>query len=104
MLSNLIITNEGGSIPGTATLGSRAVVIANQSLLQAGLTTNKLRTFTLYGKANTEYTVDYSTNLTAPSWLPVATNTLSLNSSNAFTVQGSWSNAPLLLIRAKEGN
>jgi hypothetical protein len=102
-LTSLVITNENGTVPGTATLNGRAVIIANQSLLQAGLMTNKLRTFTLYGKASTDYTIDYSTNLARP-WVPVATNTLPLSASNAFTVQGSWSNAPLLLIRAKEGN
>jgi len=102
ILSNLVITNEGGGIPGSATSNGRVVIIANNSLLQVGMTTNRLRGFTLYGKAYGEYTVDYSTNRTALDWQQVVTNTLPISASNVFVVQGSWSNAPLLLIRAKE--
>ena len=100
VLSSLVVTNQGGSIPGPILQGGTAVVIANQSLLEAGLTTNGQRMFTLYGKPTTPYEIDYSTNLGAKSsWSALSTNTLPANSIYMSLIQGTLSNAPVLFIR-----
>ncbi len=102
-LSNLVVTNEGGSIPGPILEGGTAVVIANQSLLEAGLATNGQRMYTLYGKPNTPYEIEYATNMSASLlWFPLSTNTLPANSIYTSLLQGSFSNAPSLFIRALE--
>jgi hypothetical protein len=102
-LNNLVITNQGGSVPDGTAFGGRVVVIADQPLLEAGLSTNKHRLLTTYGKANTDYEIDYSTNLSGtPSWIPGWTNTVPASLWYSNYLQGSFSNAPVLLLRAKQ--
>jgi hypothetical protein len=100
VLSSLVVTNQGGSIPGPILQGGTAVVIANQSLLEAGLTTNRQPMYSLYGKPNTPYEIEYATNLGANSlWFPLSTNTLPADSIYTSLIQGTLSNAPVLFIR-----
>ena len=54
-ISNLAVTNLDTSLPAAIAFGSRSVVIANESLLEAVLGPNDERWLTLYGKANTGY-------------------------------------------------
>ena len=54
-ISDLSVTNLDASLPPAIAFGSRSVVIANESLLEAVLGANDERWLTLYGKANTSY-------------------------------------------------
>ena len=102
-LNNLVITNQGGSVPGGTAFGGRVVVIADQPLLEAGLSTNKHRLLTIYGNANTDYEIDYSAKLSgSPSWIPGWTNTVPASLWYSQYLQGSFSNAPVLFLRAKQ--
>ncbi len=102
-ISNLVVSNTDGFIPGPILAGGTAVVIANQSLLQAGWATNGQRMYTLYGKPNTPYEIEYATNVGASAlWFPLSTNTLPSNSIYTSLLQGSLSNARSLFIRALE--
>src|SRR5262249_4327138 len=102
-ISQLTVTNVGGFAPETKVQGGRAVIIADQSLLEAQLATNTLRILTLFGKAEKDYEILYSTNLNAATaWLPAWTNTLPASMFLTWPIQGSLSNAPVLLFRARE--
>jgi hypothetical protein len=101
MLGNLVVNNQDATVPGTIALGGEAVIIANQSLLRAQSSTNGQRSVTLYGKANTDYVIDYSTNLSG-NWFPGWTNTEPGLMFLASPVQGVVSNAPVLFLRARE--
>jgi hypothetical protein len=101
LLSNVVITNVSGTIPGSATSPSRAVIIANQSLLQAQISTNQQRQVTLFGKADTNYVFDYSTNLRT-GWSPGWTNAMPPPMFLTTPVQVAASNAPALFLRARE--
>ena len=103
VLNNLVVTNEDGTVAGATTCESRSVVIANQALLEATLTTNSQRMLTLYGKASTDYVIEYATNLTVVSaWLPGWTNTVPASLSYTTPVPDALSNSPVLFLRAKE--
>jgi hypothetical protein len=103
LLSNLVITNQGGGVPGATGFGGRVVIIADQPLLEAGLGTNRQRLFTLYGHPNTDYEINYSTNLGVPSpWSPGWTNTVPATLSYSGSISGPLSNAPVVLLRAQQ--
>jgi hypothetical protein len=100
-LNNLMVTNQGGLVPGASTSGGRVVVIADQPLLEAGLGANRQRLLTVYGKANTNYEIDYATNLAGAShWLRGWTNNVPASLSYSSAIQGPLSNAPVLFLRA----
>jgi len=102
-LSNVVVTNQGGSVPGITASGGRVVVIANQSWLEAHLSPNGQRMVTLYGKPDTDYAMIGSTNLgPATSWLPSWTNRVPSSLEITSGVQGPLSNAPVLFLRAME--
>ena len=102
-ISNLMVSNVDGSHSSPTAFGTRAVIIADQPLLEAGLTNSSQRLLTLYGKANSDYEIDYSTNLSAAlPWIPGWTNTVPASLLYSFPIQGNLSNTPLLLLRAKE--
>lgn len=103
LLSDLVITNQGGGVPGATGFGGRVVIVADQPLLEASLGTNRQRLLTIYGHPNTDYEIDYSTNLGAPSpWLPGWTNTVPATLSLSGPIPGPQSNAPVLLLRAQQ--
>jgi hypothetical protein len=102
-LSNVVVTNQGGLVPGITASEGRVVVIANQPWLEAHLSTNAHRMVTLYGKADTDYVMIGSTNLgPATSWLPSWTNRVPTSMEITSSVQGPFSNAPVLFLRAME--
>jgi hypothetical protein len=102
-LSDLVVTNQDNSLPPTHSYGSRAVIIANRPLLETLLATNKQRSYTLYGKANTNYVVRSSINVNSPSpWTPGWTNMVPASLFYNQVLQGTYSNAPLLFLRANE--
>ena len=79
------------------------MVIADQALLEATLAANSQRMLTLFGKASTDYVIEFTTNLTAaPLWLPGWTNTVPASLSYTTPVPGPLSNAPVLFLRAME--
>jgi hypothetical protein len=104
VISNLTVNNADGSLSSPTAFGARAVVIADQPLLEAGLTNNAQRRLTLYGKANTDYEIAYSTNLLSAAfpWIPGWTNTVPASLYYSFPILGTLSNSPALLLRAKE--
>jgi hypothetical protein len=100
-INNLVITNQSG-VPGATGNGGRVVIVADQSLLEASMDGDQ-RILTIYGKADTTYEIDYSSNLAAPPpWLPGWTNVVPLSLSNSAPVPDPFSNAPILLLRAVE--
>jgi hypothetical protein len=103
-VNNLTVTNQDSSVPSPVhAFGTRSVNIANESLLEAWLTGNKQRMFTLYGKANTNYVVWSTTSLTPQSqWTPDWTNTMPANLFLSQQVLGSLSNVPVLFLRANQ--
>jgi len=102
-LNQLTATNLNGFAPATRIFGGRAVIIANQSLLEATLATDAARMLTLFGKSNTDYAIHYSTNLNAAiPWFPGWTNTLTPSMFLTWPIQSPLSNAPVLLFRAEE--
>ena len=69
MIANISGTKADGSPVGNATGQSgQVVVIGQQSLLQAWLSTNHQRMLTLYGNPGASYELDYSTNLLGGKW------------------------------------
>jgi hypothetical protein len=102
-LNNLAVINRDGSTPTTHTFDSRAVVIANEPLLEASLGPNRQRWLTTFGKANQAYEIRYATNLTAGSpWTLGWTNTVPTTLFQTAPLQGTLSNAPILFLRANE--
>lgn len=78
-LTNLEAFEPGGS-PISRVVGSpaRLVVIAENSLLEAGCLPTRERFLTVYGKIGTSYVIESKTNLTVSApWQPVAYLTLS---------------------------
>jgi hypothetical protein len=103
LLNNLVVTNQGGLVPGTSPFGGRFVVIANQPLLAAWRGTNDQRMVTLYGKASTTYEIQEAAAVgTAASWISGWTDTVPASLFINSAVQGPLSNAPTLFLRAKE--
>ena len=103
-ISNLGVTNQDASVPSPAySFGTRTIIIANESLLEAWLAGNKQRMYTLYGKADTNYVVKYATNVnTSSPWIPGWTNTVPASLFYNQSVLGTLSNAPVLFLRANE--
>jgi hypothetical protein len=99
----LAISDLNAGVSPTHTFGSRAVVIANEPLLEAWLDQSGQRMVTLYGKANTTYGLLQSTDLTAPRpWAFGWSGTVPASLFLDMPVQGSLSNAPILFLDATE--
>jgi hypothetical protein len=92
--------------PGWTTtgVGNRWVIVANEPLLEAGMNGPGQRTATLYGKPNTSYRINESSNLSVAtsSWPPAWTNFVPASLYVTTLVQGSLSNSPTLFLNAKE--
>ena len=102
-INDIVVTNLDGSLPLAFASGSRAVVIANEPLLEAWRETSGQRMLKIYGKANTSYLISYKTTLaTASSWAPVLTNLVPASMSYAQGLTGVLSSAPVVFLRAKE--
>jgi hypothetical protein len=102
-LNNPLVTNLDGSMPPAYSFGNRAVVIANQPLLEASRGANQQRLVTTYGKANTAYEIRETTNITTvPPWTLGWTNTVPASLFYTSPVRGPLSNAPVLFLRANE--
>lgn len=105
---------EGHSLIGTKVDGTqmacvkfspgRAVLIAEEPLLEGWLDPAGQRMVTLFGKANTDYTIHESSEISAPraSWSPAWTNTVPSSLFIDAPVQGSLSNAPIGFLNAKQ--
>jgi hypothetical protein len=103
VLNSLVVTNQGGLVPGASAFGGRTVVIANRPLLESWRATNGQRMVTTYGKANTAYEMQQTTNVgAAASWISGWTNTVPPSLFYASPIQGPLSNAPIVFLRAKE--
>ena len=102
-VNNLLVTNLDASLPPTHAFGSRAVIIANEPLLEATLGTSNERLLTLYGKANTTYEIQYAGGISAGSpWAVAFTNRIPASLLSSFSLAGTLSNSPSLFLRAKE--
>ena len=103
VLNNLVVTNRGGLVPGANAFGGRTVVIANQPLLEPWRATDGQRMVTTYGKANTAYVMQQTTNVcAAASWISGWTNIVPPSMSYASPIRGPLSNAPIVFLRARE--
>ena len=102
-IENLEATNQNSSPPPTHAFGSRTVIIANEPLVEARRGTNGQQTVTLYGKPNTSYEIQYTTDLNPGGlWFAGWTNTVPAAMSYTFRLDGAASTAPMLFLRAKE--
>jgi len=102
-INNLVVTNQDASLPSTHALGSRAVIIANEPLLEAWLDTIRQRMATLYGIAGKTYEVRHASIVDSPTpWTPGWTNTVPASLFSSFPLNGAFSNAPSLYLRANE--
>lgn len=83
--------------------GSRSVNIANEPLVESWLDSNGNRMVTLFGKANTDYEILQSADLSvANPWQLGWTSSVPTNLFIHVPVQGSLSNAPILFLNASE--
>ena len=102
-LKNIVVTNLDNSLPVTFGFGNRAVVIANEPLLEAWLGSSQQRMLTTYGKANTAYQIRYASNLQTPlPWTLGLTNVVPVSLFYSQQLTGVLSNAPVLFLRANE--
>jgi hypothetical protein len=102
-INDLVVNNLDASIPVADAFGSRAVVIANEPLLEALVGTNNQRIVTVFGKPATEYEIQHVIALGGvPTWSPGWTNTVPTNMFYSFPLDGASSNAPVLFLRATE--
>src|SRR5262249_12469390 len=102
-ISGLAVTNADASLPPTHAFGGRVVIIADKPLLESSTGPGDVRLLTIYGRANTIYETQYSTNAGGGfTWAPAWTNTLPVNLFYSQVLTGSYSQAPLLLLRARE--
>ena len=102
-MQSLVVTNLSGSQPRTVPFGGRAVVIANEALLEAWSGANGERTISLYGKPNTSYELQRTADLNPPiAWTPEWTNSVPAGMFRSVILDGPQTNAPILYLRAKE--
>ena len=102
-VQSLVVTNLSGSQPRTVPFGGRAVVIANEALLEAWSGANGERTISLYGKPNTSYELQRTADLNPPiAWTPEWTNSVPAGMFRSVILDGPQTNAPILYLRAKE--
>ena len=77
-VNNLSVTNQNASVPASHAFGSRTVNIANEPLFELWFDESGERMVTLFGKENTGYHINETTDITVPvsSWAPAWTNTV----------------------------
>jgi len=103
LISDLIVTNQNGSLPPAIPFSSRTVIVADKPLLEPWMSPSGHRMLTIYGKPNTTYEVRYSTNLNAHlPWTLGWTNTVPASLYYTGPVKGAASNAPALFLNANE--
>jgi hypothetical protein len=111
----LVVNDLEASVSPAHPFDGRAVVIANEPLLEAWMGTNQERMATLYGKADRMYEIRYTNNLvcaqfSSPSncvvdsslWPVALTNTVPASLFSDFPLTGALSNAPSLYLHARE--
>jgi hypothetical protein len=111
----LTIADLSGPPAPVRGFGSRAMLIADQPMLESWLGPNQQRMLTVYGKPNSSYEIRYATELMCGSlsspgncivdssqWRVAWTNTVSAGLFITSPVQGSLSNAPVLFFHANE--
>jgi len=98
-VNNLVISN----LPPAHAYGTRAVTIANEPLLESWLGPNQDRMATVYGIAGKTYEVRHATAVDGSSaWTPSWTNTMPSSLFYSLPLTGTFSNAPILFLRANE--
>jgi len=105
VLQSLTVSNLDGSVPGASAVVGRAVIIADQPLLEAGLSPSQERLVTTYGKANTGYEIRYTNELpytTSRPWTLGMTNLLPTNMFQTQPLTAPLNTIPNLFLHAKE--
>lgn len=99
----LTIGDLNAGVSPTHIFDSRAVVIANEPLLESWLGANRQRMLTLYGIAGTSYEIRHAPTVDTPApWNPGWTNAVPASLFTSFPLTGAASNAPSLFLRAFE--
>jgi hypothetical protein len=103
VLSNLSVTNLDGSVPGASGSIGRAVIIADQSLVEAWFETNRQRMITTYGKPNTGYEIRSRSAVPgAAPWTLAGTNLVPGAMFYSQPLTGPASNALMIFLQANE--
>jgi hypothetical protein len=98
----LTISDLSGPPAPLYAFGSRAVLVADQPLLE-GAMAGRQRMLTIFGIAGKSYEVDRTADLSPPiTWAPAWTNTVPASLFYNFQITGTASNASTLFLRAKE--
>jgi hypothetical protein len=90
--------SDGTLVANISGLPGQVAVVSSAPLLEAGLSTNELRTLTLYGTPGTNYVIQWTTNLLRGPWTPGWSVTLT-NISETFI--GVGTEASTVFYRAK---
>jgi hypothetical protein len=99
----LMVSDLNAGVSPTHAFGSRAVIIANEPLLEASLGMNSQRLATVYGIAGRTYELHHTTSVDGSSdWTPGWTNTMPSDLFYTLPLAGSLSNTPKVFLRAKE--
>jgi hypothetical protein len=103
VLQSLTVSNLDGSVPGASAVVGRAVIIADQPLLEAAWSPSQERLVTTYGKANTGYEIRYASDVTTGRpWTLGMTNLLPASMFQTQPLPAPLTTVPTLFLHAKE--